>query len=165
MEHSAALSRRAHTSRVYISVSRPFFSTFLSLFLSLPRYSRHNKRFCSSLYNAGPPLSFRASDGSVFEQVLRNSRLMRRPGVQVKRIMAFNEKESRCTGCTECGPNYRVGLMYEWRPTTIVDIVLTSFFEFVAPWEHDSLFLFIYYPIILDIEPHFRRFLLIVLIF
>nr|KAF7425091.1 hypothetical protein H0235_007529 [Vespula pensylvanica] len=33
--------------------------------------------------------------GGRFEQVLRNSRLMRRPGVRVKRIMAFNEEESR----------------------------------------------------------------------
>ncbi|OAD59025.1 Protein Wnt-6 [Eufriesea mexicana] len=40
-----------------------------------------------------------------FEQVLRNSRLMRRPGVQVKRIMAFNEEESCGSRGTELAPN------------------------------------------------------------
>lgn len=40
---------------------------------------------------------------SRLEQVLRNSRLMRRPGVQVKRIMAFNEEES-CGSRAVAGP-------------------------------------------------------------
>lgn len=93
IEHSAALSRRAHTSRVYISVSRPFFLHGFSLSFSPPFLDILViiKDSVPSLYNADPPLSFRASNGSVFEQVLRNSRFMRRPDVQVKRIMAFNE--------------------------------------------------------------------------
>lgn len=39
IEHSAALSRRAHTSRVYISVSRPFFFSTVFLSPSLPPFS------------------------------------------------------------------------------------------------------------------------------
>lgn len=95
-----ALSRRVRHAR---RLPRRFFF--------LPIRSRHNRRICSWLRGmVRPPLSFRAAPVAAtgghaaarrereraqqFEQVLRNSRLMRRPGVQVKRIMAFNEEES-----------------------------------------------------------------------
>ena len=71
-----------------------------SFFLSIR--SRHNRRICSWLRAMARLYRFERHRWppparccpSRFEQVLRNSRLMRRPGVQVKRIMAFNEEES-----------------------------------------------------------------------